>query len=128
MGDVFHFEEPKRGKPPVLCEVCGEELEAYGVEIVSLVIAGSRPYLWRHVSNHLETCTRTYPARPYDDFAAHRQIERAESTQEEPPCTCTTTATSRTLDRACPVHGDAAEAARRAVARESTKEERSDGE
>jgi hypothetical protein len=42
----------------------------------------------------------------------------------EAECTCVETATQRTLDRACPVHGDVAEQARIDRARGATRERR----
>jgi hypothetical protein len=74
--EVWYYDEPRRAD--ILCEHCVEEIEAYGEEVVSMIIYGSRPYLWRHVSTGSVNCVVNVPtARPYDDFAAHRRLKDA---------------------------------------------------
>ena len=66
---------PRRGVEPVLCTHCGGELQAVGEIVGYISIAGLRDYLWQHVSDGRNTCSRTYEARPYDTWAATQRIE-----------------------------------------------------
>ena len=73
--DVWIYDEPRRGiAHPVICEHCCGEIEAYGEWAATLILHGSRPYLWRHVETGSDECTLVRKARPYDDFAAHRVL------------------------------------------------------
>lgn len=69
----FHADDFRRGNPPVLCKNCGEEIMAVGL-VANLGLAVG--YEWAHVSDGYELCrVRSPKARPYDDYAAERQLK-----------------------------------------------------
>ena len=61
----------------VWCRTCNGEIEAIARKVYSFTLAGGDCYEWRHVATGLPTCTITYNAGPYDEWAAARKIAEA---------------------------------------------------
>lgn len=67
--------DPVRGERIIHCQECGREIEGYALRSVYGMTAG---YLWRHVDDLSTYCVpEPRRARPYDEWDAERQIERA---------------------------------------------------
>lgn len=60
----------------VLCEHCFGPILAASTVYDGLEIQGLTRYEWVHAGGS-PTCTRTYPAKPYDAWDATRRIEAA---------------------------------------------------